>query len=365
MRVPFVNLARQFLALEEQLIGAFSDIGRSGHYIMGEKLENFESSVASYCGVKYAIGVANGSDALFLTLKALGVGNGDEVIIPANSFIATAWVVVAAGAKPCLVDVLGDFNIDPIAVEKVITKSTKAVIPVHLTGRPAAMDEINALGKEYGLFIIEDAAQAIGARYKNRHVGSLGLAAGFSLHPLKNLGVYGDGGFITTDSIDLFESLMKLRNHGLINRDECDVWGYNSRLDPMQASFASIKLKNLDKWNSKCRQIADYYSECLKDFVETPKSEEWEYSVFHNFVIKVPGKRKLLIDHLNNCGIDTRVHYPIPIHLQKAAFSLGYKEGDFPNTEKFSNSMLSLPIYPELTEDEIAYVAASVRSFFM
>ena len=250
MIIPFVDLAGQFRNLEGELTKAFLDIGRSGVYIMGDRLESFELKAAEYCDVKHAIGVGHGSDAIFLILKALGVGPGDEVITATNSFIASAWVVAATGATPVLVDVAEDLNIEPALIEDAITAKTRAIIPVHLTGRPAPMDEINILAQRHGLHVVEDAAQAIGARYRGRRVGSLGLAAGFSLHPLKNLGVYGDGGLITTNDDKLASKLRMLRNHGLRNRDECEVWGFNSRLDPMQAAFAEIKLGFLDSWNS-------------------------------------------------------------------------------------------------------------------
>ena len=363
MNIQFVDLARQFRSIEPELTQAFLDVGRSGIYIMGEKLESFERKVAEFCGVKHAIGVADGSDALFLILKALGIGPGDEVITAANSFIASAWVIVAVGAKPVLVDVLEDFNIDPQKIEAAITPRTKAIIPVHLTGRAAAMDEINEIAARYELKVVEDAAQAIGATYRNRRVGSLGNAAAFSLHPLKNLGVYGDGGLITTNDSSLNTKLRLLRNHGLRNRDECEIWGYNSRLDSLQAAFASIKLAKLEAWNRRCRVIADAYRGELMAYVQTPVDQAWEECVYHNFVIRTEQRDALMV-HLKEKNVDTRVHYPIPIHLQDAARDLGYGKGDFPNAERYALTMISLPIYPELSDDEVTYVIASVVSFF-
>lgn len=363
MTIPFVNLGRQFRSLEKEFEEVFLDIGRSGTYIMGEHLENFENDAAAFCNVKHCIGVGNGSDALFLVLKAMGIGPGDEVITAANSFIATVWVIVATGAKPVLVDVGEDFNIDPDCMEAALTFKTKAVIPVHLTGRPAAMDEVNAIALSKNLIVLEDAAQAIGAKYKGRPVGSLGDAAGFSLHPLKNLGVYGDGGLITTNDSELDRALRKLRNHGLRNRDECEVWGFNSRLDAMQAAFASIKLKRLNGWNSRCLEIAEFYRNALKNIVQVPVDKPFEHCVYHNFVV-CTDRRDKLMSYMSLRGVDTRVHYPIPIHLQEAALSLGYGLGDFPNAEKFAKSMISLPIYPELTNDEVDYVVSVIQSFF-
>lgn len=361
MQIPFVNLAKQFSSIENELVQNFIDIGRSGGYIMGEVLETFEKNAATFLEVKHVLGVADGSDALFLIMHALGIGEGDEVITAPNSFIASAWTIVSTGAKPVFVDVDQDLNINPKLIELAINEKTKAIMPVHLAGRPAKMDEINAIAKKYNLFVIEDSAQAIGARYKGKRVGGLSNAAGFSLHPLKNLGIYGDGGLIATNDDILFEKLKILRNHGLINRDECEVWGYNSRLDTIQAAFANTKLKYLEKWNARCHEIATIYKNHLIG-VEIPVDQEWEYCVYHNFVIKTID-RDLMMQHLKENGVDTRIHYPIPIHLQNAAKKLGYKNGDFPNTETFSKTMLSLPIYPELTNEEVYYVIEKVNSF--
>jgi dTDP-4-amino-4,6-dideoxygalactose transaminase len=361
--VPFVDLARQFRPLESEFVEALLSIGRSGVYIMGERLESFERAAAEYCGVRHAIGVADGSAALFLSLKALGIGLGDEVITASNSFIATAWTIVAAGARPVFVDVAADMNIDPELVAAAVTPRTRAIIPVHLTGRPAEMNAINTIAARHHLAVIEDAAQAIGARYHGKRVGGLGTAAGFSLHPLKNLGVYGDGGFITTDDDALALSLRKLRNHGLKNRDECEVWGYNSRLDPLQAAFAEIKLRQLDGWNTRFRQIADAYREGLSLCCEVPRDQAGEEAVYHNFVIRT-GRRDELMAHLSRRGVDTRIHYPIPLHLQESAHDLGYRRGDFPNSERYAQEMISLPIYPELDDAEVRWVVQAIHEFF-
>lgn len=363
MNIPFVDLSRQFKLLESELTQAFLDTGRSGVYIMGERLEAFEANAAAFCESTYCLGVADGSDALFLVLKAMGIGPGDEVITATNSFIASAWVIAATGAKPVLVDVCDDFNIDANLIEAAISSKTKAIIPVHLTGRPAPMNDVNSLAQSKGLFVLEDAAQAIGARYYGKRVGSLGQAAGFSLHPLKNLGVYGDGGLITTNDSTLDTALRKLRNHGLRNRDECEVWGFNSRLDSMQAAFADIKLKKLDSWNNRCRAIAKIYRTELSSVVQVPVDQPWEECVYHNFVIR-SDRRDSLMQYLKEHGVDTRIHYPIPIHLQDAAKGLGYRLGDFPNAEKYASTMISLPIYPELSDVEINHVTSSVLQFF-
>jgi len=363
MKIPFVDLARQYRALRTELHATLDEVGHSGVYIMGERLEAFERKAASFCGTRHAIGVANGSDAIFLVLKALGIGAGDEVITCPNSFIATAWTIVAAGAKPVFVDAAEDMNIDTAKIERAITSRTRAIVPIHLTGRPAAMAPVQALTQRHGLAVIEDAAQAIGARYQGKRVGGLGTAGCFSLHPLKNLGVYGDGGLITTDDDALADTLRRLRNHGLRNRDECAQWGFNSRLDPLQAAFAELKLHHLDAWNQRCREIASQYRAALAPQIQVPVDSPDEECVYHNFVIRTP-QRDALRDHLAARGVDTRVHYPIPIHLQDAARDLGYREGDFPNVERFARTMISLPIFPELTDEEVAYVATSVTSFF-
>lgn len=360
--VPFVDLKLQFTFLEEKLTNAFLNVGRSGNYILGDAVESFEKKVATFCGVQHAIGVANGSDALFLILKALNVGQGDEIIIPTNSFIASAWVVVAAGATPVFVDVSDDLNLDPGALKNAITSRTKAVLPVHLTGRPAAMDEINSAIKHTNILVVEDAAQAIGAKYKGQNVGSLGIAAGFSLHPLKNLGVYGDAGLVTTNDDKLASDIRLLRNHGLKTRDECTVWGYNSRIDSLQAAFAEIKLQYMKQWNKRNREIAKIYRDNLQGYVTVPTENEHEYSVYHNFVIRTD-KRDALKSFLADRNIGSAIHYPVPLHLQEPAKAMGYKHGDFPNAELFSRSMLSLPIYPELTDQAVRHVIDSISNF--
>lgn len=362
MKVPFVSLERQYLELRSELIAEFDRVGRSGIYIMGEALERFEREAADFCGTRFALGLANGSDALFLALKALEIGCGDEVITCPNSFIATAWTIVAAGATPIFVDAKDDYNIDPDKISNLITSKTRAIIPVHLTGRVVDMDAINAVAKKYGLLVIEDAAQALGAEYKNKRAGSLGMVGCFSLHPLKNLGVYGDGGLLTTDNEEIYRKILKLRNHGLINRDECELWGYNSRLDSLQAAFASIKLKRLDQWNSRNRAIASFYRNALKSYVWVPYDKSYEKPIYHNFVIRTP-KRDALRKFLDHHGVETRIHYPIPIHLQRSAQKMKHKRGDFPVVESLAETMLSLPIYPELRDDEMHHVVETIKNF--
>lgn len=363
IRVPFVDLPRQYLSLREQLIEAMDRVCRSGAYVLGDDVRRFEEQIAAFCGTRHALGVANGSDALMLVLKALGVGPGDEVITAPNSFIASAWTIAAVGAKPVFADVGEDYNIDPARVETAITPRTRAVMPVHLTGRPARMDDLLAICKRSSLILVEDAAQAIGARYNGRRTGSFGNAGCFSLHPLKNLHAYGDGGLITTDDSALWEKLSKLRNHGLRNRDECDMWGYNSRLDSLQAAVLSVKLPHLDAWNERCRAIARRYREALGRHIHVPQDRTGEEPVYHRFIVQVD-ERERLMQFLAESGVETKVNYPIPIHLQPIGRQLGYSEGDFPVTERQAKRILSLPLYPEMSDDEVQFVIDRIERFY-
>lgn len=359
--VKYVDLGLQYASLREQILSKFDEISKRGHYIGGEELISFEKNFADYCGTNYAIGVANGTDALFLSLYALGVGEGDEVITAPNSFVATAGAIAATGAKPVFVDVRDDYNINPDLIESRITRKTKAIIPVHLTGRVADMDPIIEIADSNKLYIIEDAAQAVGATYKDLKAGLFGDTGCFSLHPLKNLHVHGDGGVITTNSKYFYDKLTSLRNHGLRDRDTCSRWGFNSRLDNIQAAIADIKLQHLDVWNARHREIADMYREGLKEFVKVPTEEEHEKPVYHIFVIETD-ERKDLVDHLSSRGIETKIHYPTPIHMQPAAASL--TKWNFPITEGQSEKILTLPIYPELTDSKVESVIEGVRSFY-
>jgi dTDP-4-amino-4,6-dideoxygalactose transaminase len=361
--VPFVNLGAQYLELRDTIIAKFDELSRAGQYILGDEVAAFEKEFAAFCETKHCVSVANATDGIMLALKAAGVGPGDEVITVPNSFIATAGGIIAAGGKPVFVDVASDYNMDPALLAKAVTKRTKAVMPVHLTGMPARMDEIGAIARQHGLAVIEDAAQAVGARYKGKRVGGLGSLGVFSLHPLKNLHLHGDGGAITTDNDDLAAKLRLLRNHGLINRDESVMWGYNSRLDAIQAAIGRIKLKYIEAWNKRYREIAGIYRENLRDLVWTPDDAKGMEGVYHNFVIMVEDRPRLQ-EYMLKHGQETKIHYPICIHLQKAASHLGYKNGDFPNAETQAAKILTLPIYPELSDDEVHAVAGLVRSFY-
>jgi dTDP-4-amino-4,6-dideoxygalactose transaminase len=295
-------------------------------------------------------------------LKALGIGPGDEVITAPNSFIASAWVIEATGATPVYCDVDEGFNIDPRKLNKKINRKTKAILPVHLAGVPCKIEEILTEASTHEIPILEDCAQAIGATFKNVHVGNFGLAGGFSLHPLKNLGVLGDGGFITTNDQQLAEKLQLLRNHGLVDRDNVLVWGYNSRLDEIQSGIGRIKLKYLNEWNSRTTFIANQYSSLKSEMITTLRVPSGAVPAWHNFLVFTK-KRDLLKDFLFQQGIDTRIHYPIPIHLQKV-YSSKFPVGSFPQSEFQAKYSLSLPIYPSLTNEQVEYVMLNVRKFF-
>jgi len=363
MKIPYVDIGAQNRALKKELLSAMETVLDHGNFILGQELETFEKQFAEYCGVAYAVGVNSGTDALFLSLKALGVGPGDEVITAPNSFIATASVIVAAGARPVFVDVRNDYNIDPNRIEMAITPKTKAIIPVHLTGRPADMDPIMDIAVNGDIFVIEDAAQAAGALYQDRRTGALGNIGCFSLHPLKTLNACGDGGIITTNDPEMSEKIKRLRNFGLINRDETTMWGYNSRLDSLQCATLLVKLPFLDAWNARRRANAEVYRSMLAEVVAVPQELPYEYSVYHTFVVQTE-KRDALQGYLESKGIGTRVHYPLPIHLQPAAQHFGYHKGDFPECESQAERILSLPVHQGLSESQIGYVAETIKKYF-
>lgn len=361
--IPYIDFRRQHLPIRDEILSAIGRVFDHAGFILGEEVEQFEKEIAGYCGTRYAVGVNSGTDALFLSLKAYGIGQGDEVITVPNSFLATTSVIVAAGARPVFVDVADDMNIDPELIEAKLARNTRAIMPVHLTGRPVDMDPIVEIAVAHNLIVIEDAAQAIGAEYKGRKVGSLGDAGCFSLHPLKTLNACGDGGVITTNDESLYKTLVQLRNIGLKNRNESDIWGYNSRLDTLQAAILLVKLKYLDLWIEQRRNNAEYYIEHLSDVAATPVDRDSDRSAFHTFIIRTE-KRDELQKYLEQNGVGTRVHYPIPIHQQAAAQSLGYKKGDFPVCERQAQTILSLPVYQGLTEAELTYIVDKIKSFF-
>lgn len=363
IEVPYVDLAVRDDSLRAQMLAAADRVLRSGQYILGPEVEAFEREFATMCDARYAVGVANGTDALVLALKALGIGPGDEVITAPNSFLASASSIVLAGARPVFADVRGDYNIDPACVEAAISPCTRAILPVHLTGRPADMDAIRAIAERYHLAVVEDCAQAVGARYRGRSVGTFGQAGCFSLHPLKNLGACGDGGVIVTDDEALYHRLVRARNHGLKDRDACEFWSANSRLDALQAAMLRAKLPYLAGWTRARRETASYYARRIGDLVRVPKTEPHEYAVYHTYIVEAD-RRDSLLEFLAAHGVGARVHYPVPIHLQEAARDLGYREGDFPMAEAQSKRILSLPVYPALSEAQRAHVVGTLRSFY-
>jgi len=353
MNILFADLKIEYLEIKDEINDAFSRVMDSGHYILGEEVTSFESEFANYCGVKHCVGTANGLEALFLVLKSWGIGDGDEVIVPSNTYIATWLAISHTGAIPVPVEPNEQtHNIDHNKITKAITKKTRAILPVHLYGQPANMDEICKIAKNHGLKVLEDAAQAHGAKYNGRKTGSLGDAAGFSFYPSKNLGAFGDGGAVTTNDSELAGKIKVIRNYGSSKKYFNEIIGYNSRLDELLASFLRIKLRHLDKWNEKREQIASWYlkklPESFPDLI-LPKVPEWAQPCWHLFVVRSKSRNKLK-ENLATKGVLTLIHYPIPPHQQIAYQSLGFPKGSFPIAEKLADEVLSLPMGIHLNE---------------
>lgn len=365
MRVPFVDLRAQYQAIQREIRRALDEVLASNAFILGAPVVAFEEAFARYCGVRHCIGVANGTDALRLTLEALGVGPGDEVITAANTFLATAEAIVHARARPVLVDTdPRTYTINVDQIETSITPRTKAVIPVHLYGQPADMDPILKIAEKYGLYVIEDAAQAHGATYKGRKVGSIGHAACFSFYPAKNLGAYGDAGAIVTNDDRIALSVRKLRNHGGIEKYQHDLIGYNSRLDTLQAAVLLVKLQYLDEWNRRRREHARLYDELCSTIpgIITPHVPEEARHVYHLYVLRLEaGSRDELRAYLKAQGIETGVHYPQPIHWTPAFRE--YPGRKFPIAEECARNILSLPMYPELSRAQIECIICEIERF--
>lgn len=365
MKIPYLNFAPMHNEVKEEIIDKFHKVFDKNFYIMGDELKNFEQEFTSYCGAKYAIGCGNGLDALILILRAYGIRAGDEVIVPSNTYIATALAVSHVGATPIFVEPnIRTFNIEPSLIEEKITKNTKAIMPVHLYGRAVDMDPINKIAKKYNLKVIEDCAQAHGAKYKGKKIGILGDAAGFSFYPGKNLGALGDAGAVVTNDDKLAEEVYMLRNYGSKVKYVNEVVGYNSRLDEMQAAFLSVKLKSLDKWNAERDRIANIYINNIKSekiILPWPSSDDYK-NVWHIFAVMTED-RDSLEQYLANNGIGTLKHYPVPMHLQKAYAHLNIKKGELPLAEKISNSQLSIPLYYGMTEAQINYVVDVLNKF--
>jgi dTDP-4-amino-4,6-dideoxygalactose transaminase len=364
-QVPFLDLKAPYLELKSELDEAFHRVMNSGHYILGSEIQRFEEEFAHYCGVKHCIGVANGLDALHLILLAYGIGPGDEVIVPSNTFIATWLAVTYTGAQVIPVEPNPlTYNLDPQVIEKAITSKTKAIMPVHLYGQPADMDPINEIAQKYNLKVIEDSAQAQGALYKGRKTGSLGDASGFSFYPGKNLGAFGDAGAITTQDDRLAEKLRMLRNYGSKIKYENQCVGYNSRLDELQAALLRVKLRYLDEWNERRATIAHQYLKSINnDKIILPSVDKNANHVWHVFVVRTKD-REALQTHLKSHHIDSLIHYPIPPHLQQAYSEMGWTNGSFPISEKIHAEVLSLPIGPHMNANHIQNVIDVTNGFF-
>tara|TARA_B110000008_G_scaffold272133_1_gene304456 strand:- start:877 stop:2007 length:1131 start_codon:yes stop_codon:yes gene_type:complete len=362
-RIPYVNLQKQWLEEKDDLLPIIEKVLESAQFIGGDELDKFEKNIANLCGTKYACGLNSGTDALILALALSDIGKGDEVITPPNSFIATTAAIVHIGATPVFVDVLPDQNIDPTRIEAAITNRTKAIMPVHLTGRMCDMDPIIEIAKKYGLKIIEDAAQSIGSKYKGKPSGSIGDIGCFSTHPLKNLNACGDGGFLTTNDEAVYKKSRSFRNHGMVNRNIVNHFGSVTRMDNLQASILNYRLNKLDAVTEKRRLNAKLYYEGISNqdlFI--PEEKNSEYNVYHTFVLQSKYRDELK-EYLFLNGIDTAIHYPIPIHLQPAAKKLGYKVGDFPVTEKQSNEILTLPVNQYLEKNDLKRIITAINQF--
>ena len=364
MKVPFVSFLPMEIELDREFREAFDRVFTRSWYIGGEEDKSFEKAFAEYCGTKHCVGVGNGLDALMLALKALEIGAGDEVIVPANTFIATALAVTYAGATPVLVEPDSrTFNIDPKRIEAAITDRTKAIMPVHLYGQACDMDPIMEIAGKHGFKVVEDCAQAHGATYKGQKIGTFGDAAGFSFYPGKNLGALGDAGAMVTNNAELAEKVRALGNYGSDYKYHHIYKGSNSRLDELQAAFLNVKLPHLERMNIERRHIADrYLNGIINDKVILPYVPDYTVPVWHIFGIKC-NRRSELEKYLNEKGIGTNKHYPIPIHLQECYKDLGYGEGDFPIAEEISRNELSIPMYYGMTEEEINYVIDAINKF--
>ena len=357
--IPLVDLKTQYGLHKNEFLKAVENVLDSSSFILGENVATFERNFAEFIGAHYVAGVASGTDALHLSLRAIGISGGDEVITTANTFFATVAAIELAGAQIALVDCDPEtYLMDINAIEKAITSKTKAVIPVHLYGQVAPMDEVNEIAEHYNLTVIEDACQAHGAQYKNLRAGTLGKASAFSFYPGKNLGAFGDAGAITTNDEKIYKNLLALRNYGSIKKYYHPTFGTNSRLDEIQAAILNVKLRFLDKWNEERVKAAERYRRNLESnpSVLLPAKADNSTHVYHLFVIQVERDRDLIIKRMAEENVQCGIHYPIPIHMQKAYASLGYKEGDFPHAESVAKRIISLPIFPEITDEQIDFV---------
>lgn len=366
MRVPLTDLEKLHSPIRDEINEAIKKIIDDNSYILGTYVEDFEKNFAAAHDVKHCIGVSSGTAANHLILWSLGIGAGDEVIIPANTFIATAWGAVLCGAIPVFADCENQsYNLDWKKIENKITKKTKAITAVHLYGQPADMDEIRKISEKHNLILVEDAAQSHLAEYKGKKVGELSRAASFSFYPGKNLGAFGEAGAVTTDDDELAKKIRMMRDHGSGKKYHHDIFGHNYRMEAIQGAVLGIKLKHLKNWTEQRRTAAEIYFENLKTTDEILLPGEMNYSkhVYHQFVIQTK-QRDELSKFLNDNGISTALHYPVPLHLQKCFAKYGYKRGDFPQSEKLAEECLSLPVYPDLSREQIVYVCDKIKHFF-
>lgn len=363
MRVPLLNMKAEYADLQEQINAAISEVFAATNFINGKQVTELEEQIAAYCGSRFAVGVASGTDALLLALRAVGVQPGDEVITVPFSFFATAGTIANVGAKPVFVDIDPQtFNLDPTKLETAISERTRAIMPVHLFGQCADMDAINEVAARHKLPVIEDAAQAISARYKDKHAGTLSAIGCFSFYPTKNLGAAGDGGMVITDDEKLDQTLRKLKKHGGSDDYYHDLVGYNSRLDTIQAALLLVKLPHLNSWSEARRANAAYYDERFAGKLETPHVAEYAYHIYNQYTIQVD-RRDDLQAFLKERGIGHKVYYPLPLHLQHCFAGLGYKRGDLPNAERCAGRVISLPIHAQLTAAERESVADTMLEF--
>ncbi len=365
--VKMFNLAQDSIDIRSELLKGFEGVLGNGEFILGKELSAFEKAFAEYVGARYAVGVGNGTDALRIGGLSLGLKPGDGFVTAPNSYVASAMALSPHGLLPNFCDIdLGTYNLDPAALQKLLKKKKdiKLCIPVHLYGQTARMDEITDICRQYNVFVMEDACQAHGALYKGKKAGTFGDVAAFSFYPTKNLGCYGDGGIIVTSSETIYRKALMLRNYGQSDKHVHDMEGFNTRLDELQAKLLRIKLPHLDRWNNARRTKARMYDQALANLpIELPKRIPDAYHVFHLYVIRVR-KRDALRKYLDECGVSTLVHYPTPIHLQGAYRSLGFTEGSFPNAERAAREIISLPLYPSISEEDVLYVSRCIRDFY-
>lgn len=365
-RIQLLDLVAQYRTIKPEIDQAIAEVVSSGGFVLGQTVERFEKAVADFVGVKYGIGVNSGTDALYLALKAAGVSEGDEVITTPFTFIATAEVICWIPAKPVFVDVCPDtLNMDPAQLEQAITPRTKAIMPVHLYGQAADMDEISQIAKKHNLKVIEDSAQSLGAKYKGRQTGSMGDIAGLSFFPSKNLGAYGDGGLVLTNDEEMDRTVRILRQHGQDRRYHHVKLGINSRLDAIQAAVLSVKLKHLERWNQARQEKAAYYDQRLRGLpeIQIPRVRTYNQAIYHQYTLRA-FKRDAMVEFLGQNGVSAAVHYPIPLHLQPAFEFLGQRKGSFPVAEEAASQVFSLPIYPEITREQQDQVAGAIARFF-